>query len=162
MEPHLQWSEVPIENDVVDVNRRLSLRTRRARAGLPAWRLSPESWSAVTGVCELRRGGAGDRREDRSATGVPQHQQTDGDGTRESASERPTEYLPIAYDTHDGSFSVQIGSTRHGGASSTPVNLARIGTVVGENRKRRSVVSEALRRWVFPAIDSVQDCPSQP
>jgi hypothetical protein len=74
MEPELQWSEVPIENDVVDVNRRLSLRTSRARAGLPAWRLSPKSWFVVTGVSELRRAGIGARRKDRSATRFPQRQ----------------------------------------------------------------------------------------
>ena len=71
MEPQRQGSEVPIENDVVDVNRRLSLSTRRTRAGLPARRLSPESWSVVTGVCELRGAGVGSRRKDRAVTGFP-------------------------------------------------------------------------------------------
>jgi hypothetical protein len=96
MEPELQWSEVPIENDVVDVNRRLSLRTSRARAGLPAWRLSPKSWFVVTGVSELRRAGIGARRKDRSATRFPQRHKADGDRKRESAYKRPTEYPPIA------------------------------------------------------------------
>ena len=96
MQPQLQWSEVTIENGVADVNRRLSLRTRRARASLPAGRLSPESWSVVTGVGELRRAGIGARGKDRSVTRFPQRQQADGDGTRESAYERPTEYQPIA------------------------------------------------------------------
>src|SRR4249919_2098084 len=61
MEPQRQCSEVPIEDDVVDVNRRLSLSTRRTRAGLPARRLSPESRSVVTRVSELRRAGVGPR-----------------------------------------------------------------------------------------------------
>ena len=100
MELQLQWSEVPIENDMTDVNRRLSLRTTRARARFPAWRLSPESWSVVTGVCELRRG-IGTRRQDRSATRFPQDQQANGDGKRESADERQAEYPPIAQDAHD-------------------------------------------------------------
>src|SRR6188474_81818 len=96
METQLQRPEVPVDNDAVDVKRRLSLRAGRTRAGLPARRLSPESRSAVTGVCELRPAGIGPGRKDRSATGFPQRQQAAEDDKRKSANERPTDYSAIA------------------------------------------------------------------